>query len=94
MFKKQTKKLIFAPQIASRFERSDTTWNHYFRADFLNGGNTFLWLMNAKIFVDGANTFLWLMNAKILFLWMVPSNLFMVNECQDPWGWCQVPSYG
>jgi hypothetical protein len=35
--KKQAKKLIFAPKIAQRVERSDPARNHEFRADFLNG---------------------------------------------------------
>jgi hypothetical protein len=34
--KKQAKKLIFAPKIALRVERSDPAQNHKFRADFLN----------------------------------------------------------
>jgi hypothetical protein len=35
--KKQAKKLIFAPEIALRVERSDPARNPYFAADFLNG---------------------------------------------------------
>jgi hypothetical protein len=34
--KKQAKKLIFAPKIALRVERSDLALNHKFCADFLN----------------------------------------------------------
>jgi hypothetical protein len=34
--KKQAKKLIFAPKIALRTERSDPARNHQFYADFLN----------------------------------------------------------
>jgi hypothetical protein len=34
--KKQAKKLIFAPKIGLRVERSDPAQNHKFRANFLN----------------------------------------------------------
>jgi hypothetical protein len=34
--KKQAKKLIFAPEIALRVERSDSARNPYFAPDFLN----------------------------------------------------------
>ncbi len=35
-WKKQAKKLIFAPKIALRVERPDPARNHKFRADYLN----------------------------------------------------------
>ncbi len=34
--KKQTKKLIFVPEMALRVERSDPAWNPYFPANFSN----------------------------------------------------------
>ncbi len=60
MFKKETGQKV-APKIALRAECSDTAWNHYFRADFLNArlqgsqsASLQLWkVKEVKMFIGG-----------------------------------------